>query len=323
ILIQADLLWHRPDSHVCVVSRGHQIILKLFTGLVRFVPVADPTKVLIGQPQQDDVDVGMALYQNHEVKVYVFSGRSVLDPGQKTGDTAIVSRLLSPLASSEVGTIRCIGLNYKNHAAEVGLDLPTIPTVFLKPNTSIGDPWPSVTPLPKLTQVDDCGDYEAELAVIIGKSAKNVSKDEAMDYILGYSAANDVSSRTSQFAQSQWCFSKGFDGSCPLGPALVSKEIMPDPSKFRMRGLKGAQVLQDSHIDDLIFNIPTLVSFLSQGTTLPPGTVILTGTPAGVGVGRKPKVTISDGDKFSVEILPHIGTLVNIFRNESALEQNL
>ena len=85
----------------------------MFTGLVRFVPVADPTKVLIGQPQQDDVDVGMALYQNHEIKVYVFSGRSVLDPGQKTGDTAIVSRLLSPLASSEVGTIRCIGLNVR------------------------------------------------------------------------------------------------------------------------------------------------------------------------------------------------------------------
>jgi len=85
--------------------------------------------------------------------------------------------------------------------------------------------------------------------VVIGKSAKNVSKDEAMDYILGYTAANDVSSRTSQFTQSQWCFSKGFDGSCPLGPALVSKEIMPDPSKFRMRGLKGGQVLQDSHIE--------------------------------------------------------------------------
>ena len=97
--------------------------------------------------------------------------------------------------------------------------------------------------------MDDCGDYEAELAVVIGKSAKNVFKDEAMDYILGYTAANDVSSRTSQFAQSQWCFSKGFDGSCPLGPVLISKEIMPDPSKFRMRGLKGAQVLQDSHIE--------------------------------------------------------------------------
>jgi 2-keto-4-pentenoate hydratase/2-oxohepta-3-ene-1,7-dioic acid hydratase in catechol pathway len=100
-----------------------------------------------------------------------------------------------------------------------------------------------------LTQVDDCGDYEAELVVVIGKSAKNVTKEQAMDYVLGYTAANDVSSRTSQFAQSQWCFSKGFDGSCPLGPALVSTELMPDPSKFHIRGLKGTQVLQDSGVE--------------------------------------------------------------------------
>ncbi|KAM0552375.1 hypothetical protein ACHAPJ_007935 [Fusarium lateritium] len=223
--------------------------LSWFSRLVRFISTADPAKILIGQPEQDDVDVGIALRQNHEVKVHVFSGSSVLDPGQRTGDTATISRLLSPLANSEVGTVRCIGLNYKHHAAEVGLDLPTLPTVFLKPSTSIGDPWPSVTHLPKLTQVDDCGDYEAELVAVIGKSAKNVTKEEAMDYVLGYTAANDVSSRTSQFAQSQWCFSKGFDGSCPLGPALVSKDVVPDPSTFHIRGLKGSQVLQDSAVE--------------------------------------------------------------------------
>ncbi|RGP70114.1 fumarylacetoacetate hydrolase family [Fusarium sporotrichioides] len=290
--------------------------LRQFSRLVRFIPTTEPAKVLIGQPIEDDLDIGVALRQSHEVKVHVFSGVSVLDPGQKTGETTVVSRLLSPLASSEVGTIRCIGLNYKSHAAEVGLDIPTVPTLFLKPSTSIGNPWPSVTPLPKLTQADDCGDYEAELAVVIGKAAKNVTKDEAMEYVLGYTAANDISSRTSQFGQSQWCFSKGFDGSCPLGPALVYKNLVPDPSIFHIRGLKKDQVLQDCGADDLIFDIPTLVSFLSQGTTLLPGTVILTGTPAGVGVGRKPKVTISDGDEFSVEILPHIGTLVSTFKNE-------
>ncbi|KAL4728164.1 hypothetical protein ACLX1H_004900 [Fusarium chlamydosporum] len=280
-----------------------------FSRLVRFISTADPTKILIGQPEQSDVDVGVAIRRSQQVKIHVFSGSSILDPGQKTGEVAIISRVLSPLASSEVGTIRCIGLNYKNHATEVGLDLPSLPTVFLKPCTAIGDPWPSVIPIPKLTQIDDCGDYEAELAVVIGKSAKNVTQEEAMDYVLGYTAANDISSRTSQFAQSQWCFSKGFDGSCPLGPALVSKDLMPDPSQFHIRGSKGTRVLQDSGVDDLIFDIPTLVSFLSQGTTLPPGTVILTGTPAGVGIGRTPKITIGDGDEFSVEILPHIGTL--------------
>ncbi|KAK6725343.1 hypothetical protein SNK04_004148 [Fusarium graminearum] len=291
--------------------------LRQFSRLVRFISTTEPAKVLIGQPAEDDLDIGVALRQSREVKVHVFSGLSVLKPGQKTGETAVVSRILSPLDSSEVGTIRCIGLNYKSHAAEVGLDIPTVPTLFLKPSTSIGNPWPSITPLPKLTQIDDCGDYEAELAVVIGRAAKNVTKEEAMEYVLGYTAANDISSRTSQFGQSQWCFSKGFDGSCPLGPALVSKDLVPDPSMFNIRGLKKDQVLQDCGADDLIFDIPTLVSFLSQGTTLLPGTVILTGTPAGVGVGRQPKVTISDGDEFSVEILPHIGTLVSTFKNES------
>ncbi|WZH39110.1 5-carboxymethyl-2-hydroxymuconate isomerase [Fusarium acuminatum] len=142
-----------------------------------------------------------------------------------------------------------------------------------------------------------------------------------MDYVLGYTAANDVSSRTIQFAQSQWCFSKGFGGSCPLGPALVSKELMPGPSKFHIRGLRGTEVLQDSGVDDLIFDIPTLVRFLSQGTTLAPGTVVLTGTPAEVGIGRKPKVPIGDGDEFSVEVLPHIGTLVNTLKMNSIMER--
>ncbi|WXC58174.1 hypothetical protein SNK03_004072 [Fusarium graminearum] len=219
--------------------------LRQFSRLVRFISTTEPAKVLIGQPAEDDLDIGVALRQSREVKVHVFSGLSVLKPGQKTGETAVVSRILSPLDSTEVGTIRCIGLNYKSHAAEVGLDIPTVPTLFLKPSTSIGNPWPSITPLPKLTQIDDCGDYEAELAVVIGRAAKNVTKEEAMEYVLGYTAANDISSRTSQFGQSQWCFSKGFDGSCPLGPALVSKDLVPDPSMFNIRGLKKDQVLQD------------------------------------------------------------------------------
>lgn len=141
--------------------------------------------------------------------------------------------------------------------------IPTIPTVFLlvsylpsqrgcsltaslrKPSTSLGDPWPEPTLLPKLTQADDTGDYESELAVVIGKTCKDVSEEDALDYVLGYTAANDVSSRASQFSQTQWCFSKGFDGSCPLGPTLVSKELIPDASKLRVRGLKNGDVMQD------------------------------------------------------------------------------
>ncbi|KAH7376752.1 homoprotocatechuate catabolism bifunctional isomerase/decarboxylase [Plectosphaerella cucumerina] len=283
--------------------------------LVRFVPRSDPSKILLGEPQSESVDVGLTLRKGQDVPVVVWSGSSVLAPGAKTSQHEVIERVLSPVAPNEVGTIRCIGLNYVQHAKEVKMAIPTIPTVFLKPNTSLGDPWPEPTLLPKLTQADDTGDYESELAVVIGKTCKDVSEEDALDYVLGYTAANDVSSRASQFSQTQWCFSKGFDGSCPLGPTLVSKELIPDASKLRVRGLKNGDVIQDCETTDLIFSIAKLVSFVSQGTTLPPGTVIITGTPAGVGAGREPAVRIRDGDEFAVEILPHIGTLVNVFKN--------
>ncbi|CVL12710.1 hypothetical protein FPRO06_11074 [Fusarium proliferatum] len=287
-----------------------------FKRLVRFVPKSAPSSILIGEPVQASLDVGLASREGKDISVNVFSGRSVLSPGSRTDRTESVERLLSPLAQEEVGTIRCIGLNYVQHAKEVKMDIPTIPTLFLKPNTALGDPWPAPTLLPKITQNDGSGDYESELAVVIGKAAKNVSEENAMDYVLGFTAANDVSSRVSQLNQSQWCFSKGFDGACPIGPTLVSTSEIPDPSKLHIRGLKNGKVMQDCSLDDLIFSVPKLVSFLSQGTTLPAGTVIITGTPAGVGMGKNPKETLSHGDEFRVEILPHIGTLVNTFENE-------
>lgn len=126
---------------------------------------------------------------------------------------------------------------------------PTEPTVFLKPDTSLADPFPAPTIIPKFTQKDDCADYESELAVIIGKPAKNVKESEAMDYVLGFTAANDVSSRKTQFSSSQWCFSKGFDGACPIGPVLASSKLVPDPSKLHIRGLKNGRVLQDCGIE--------------------------------------------------------------------------
>ncbi|KAK9437264.1 uncharacterized protein VB005_08250 [Metarhizium brunneum] len=287
-----------------------------FSRLVRFVPKSNSSRILIGEPLQNDLDVGLALRKGDDVQVTVFAGSSVLSPGIKTSEIETIGHLLSPVAQGEIGTIRCIGLNYKQHAAEVRMDIPSIPTVFTKPAAALGDPWPAPTILPKLTQVDDCGDYEAELAVVIGKTAKNVSVATAIDYVLGYTAANDVSSRISQLNQSQWSFSKGFDGSCPLGPVIASTSAIPDPSKLWLRGLKNGRVVQNCSTDDLIFSIPELVSFLSQSTTLPAGTVIITGTPAGVGLGRTPKETLKHGDEFKVEILPHIGTLVNIFENE-------
>jgi len=115
-----------------------------------------------------------------------------------------------------------------------------------KPDTSLADPWPAPTIIPKHTIATDSADYESELAIIIGKEAKNVSEADALDYVLGYTASNDISSRAAQFAQTQWCYSKGFDGACPIGPALVSKDLIPDVGQLQMRGLKNGRVLQES-----------------------------------------------------------------------------
>jgi hypothetical protein len=207
---------------------------------------------LIGEPSQEDLDIGLATRDGKDVTVEVFTGTSVLSPGTRTDRTESIERILSPLAQEEVGTIRCIGLNVcpprelqdlekanswiVRPACERSKDghpknpntLPVSPQLLLsryiqlnvcrsKPSTALGDPWPAPTLLPKITQIDGSGDYESELAVVIGKAAKNVSEENAMDYVLGYTAANDVSSRVSQLNQSQWCFSKGFDGACPIG----------------------------------------------------------------------------------------------------------
>lgn len=291
-------------------------IASTFSRLVRFVPKSNPSKVLIGEPVDAQLDVGLALYQGKEVSVRPFTGASVLNPGQKTESTEIISRILSPLSQNEVGSIRCIGLNYTSHAAEMKLSIPDVPTLFIKPPTALSDPWPAPTILPKITQVDNTGDYESEMVIVIGRDAKDVSEADALDYVLGYTAANDVSSRTSQMNQSQWCFSKGFDTSCPIGPTLVSAALFPDASKFQIRGLKNGKVLQDCPLTDLIFSVPKLVSFLSQGTTLPAGTIILTGTPPGVGAAKNLKEFLKDGDEFAVELLPHVGTLVTKIENQ-------
>ncbi|CAI7647111.1 unnamed protein product [Penicillium discolor] len=287
-------------------------IASTFSRLVRFVPKSNPAKVLIGEPVDPKLDVGLALYQGKEVAVRPFSGTSVLSPGQVTDATETIARILSPLAQSEVGTIRCIGLNYVSHAKEMSLPIPEVPTLFMKPASSLADPWPAPTVLPKITQQDNTGDYESEMVIVIGRDAKDVSESEALDYILGYTAANDVSSRTSQMNQSQWSFSKGFDGACPIGPVLASAALIPDVSKLQIRGLKNGNVMQEyCPLTDLVFSVPKLVSFLSQGTTLPAGTIILTGTPPGVGAAKNPKEFIKAGDEFAVELLPHIGTLIN------------
>ncbi|KAK4332245.1 putative Mitochondrion protein [Rhodotorula toruloides] len=284
--------------------------MSTYSRLVRFLP-ASSSKPVIGEPVNADQDVGLATYAGEPVEVEVFSGQSVLNPGERTGRKEIIGKLLSPLAQAEVGTIRCIGLNYLNHAHEVNMAIPTVPVLFMKPSTALADPHPAPTLIPKAFIKDDAADYESEVAVVIGKACKNVSEEEAMDYVLGYTAANDVSSRAAQFAQSQWCYSKSFDGACPLGPALIHKDAVKSIAELKIRGSLSGNTVQESNLDDLIFSIPRIVSFLSQGTTLPAGTVILTGTPAGVGWSASPRKLLKDGDEFRVFVSHGVGTLIN------------
>ncbi|GAA6041913.1 hypothetical protein JCM8097_000218 [Rhodosporidiobolus ruineniae] len=279
--------------------------------LVRFRPRSDPARVLVGRPVDAHLDVGLATYQGAPVEVEVYSGSSILSPGRPTGAKEEVKRLESPLAQHEVGTIRCIGLNYAAHASEAGLEIPTVPTVFLKPAEALAGPFPDKIVVPHFTVHHKSADYEAELAVIIGRDAKNVHEDQAMDFVLGYTAANDVSSRRTQFETTQWSRSKSYDKACPIGPCVVSASAIPNPSALTIQGIKNGRKMQDGLLSDLIFPIPRIISFLSQGTTLRAGTVILTGTPAGIGFFFNPPEILRDGDEFKVTLSGGIGTLVN------------
>lgn len=224
-----------------------------------------------------------------------------------TRKSASVSKLLSPVVPP---TIMCIGLNYRKHADELKLPYPKNPVVFLKPPTcAAGHLDPVVKP-----RITEKMDYEVELAIVIGRDCKDVSTDEALDYVLGYTCANDVSARDWQkdppLAGSQWTRSKIFDNFAPLGPVIVTKDEIPDPNVLGVRCLVNGNVMQESNTNDLIFNVQQCVSFLSIGSTLPAGTVILTGTPAGVAEGRTPQPWLKPGDVCIVEI-EKIGQLQN------------
>jgi 2-keto-4-pentenoate hydratase/2-oxohepta-3-ene-1,7-dioic acid hydratase in catechol pathway len=190
----------------------------------------------------------------------------------------------------------------------MNLDLPAHPTLFFKPATSLGAPnAPLVIPH---QATDGQADYEAELAVVIGRAAKNVTKEEAMSYVLGYTCSNDVSARHHQFAGAQWGFGKGFDGFAPLGPCIVSASSIPKPGDVELKTILNGEIMQSSRADDMIFSIPEIVAYLSQGTTLEAGTVIMTGTPHGIGVSRTPKVWLKQGDDLRIVMSHGLGSLV-------------
>jgi 2-keto-4-pentenoate hydratase/2-oxohepta-3-ene-1,7-dioic acid hydratase in catechol pathway len=238
----------------------------------------------------------------------------LFDGLRPSGDTAPVARLLAPL---DPAAILCIGLNYRQHAAETNAPLPQFPVLFFKNPASLQHPREPIV-LPRWHSSAKV-DYECELGVIIGRRARNVPRDRALDYVLGYTCANDVSARDWQKegGGGQWCRGKSFDTFAPLGPRIVTRDEIPDPQTLRIRTIINGETLQDANTSDMIFDVAALIEFLSGSTTLLPGTVILTGTPHGVGAARKPPRFLAPGDDVTVEI-ESIGALHNPVVEESA-----
>ena len=249
---------------------------------------------------------GPVYAQEYPLGEYTALERSFAEGFRSTG-LPVDGDLLAPV---DPPTIYCIGLNYRAHAEETGKSVNEFPVVFMKSPTALIAPEKAIElPDPAVTKTVD---YEAELAVVIGRNCKNVKKADALTVIAGYTCANDVSARNWQTSRGggQYCRAKTFDTFCPLGPIMVTPDELPDHQNLRVISRLNGEVMQDSNTSDMIFDVATLIEFLSKDTTLAAGTVILTGTPQGVGVARKPPVYLKDGDHIEIEI-EGIGVLRN------------
>ncbi|MFH2005844.1 MAG: fumarylacetoacetate hydrolase family protein [bacterium] len=260
--------------------------------IIRFLD--DQERVLLGRDNGDNT-------------AEVLEG-TLFEPLTPTGRILPVHRLLCPL---DPRAILCIGLNYRDHAAETGKPLPERPVLFMKNPAAVQHPGEPVR-LPRGMVDRPEVDYEVELAVVIGSATRNVSAADALGHVLGYTIANDVSARRvqKQGGGGQWVRGKSFDTFCPLGPALITPEDIPDPQALRLTTRLNGELLQDGTTAEMIFPVAELIADLSTDMTLLPGTVLLTGTPAGVGFARDPRVFLKPGDELSLTI-DVIGTLQN------------
>ncbi len=265
--------------------------------MVRFV--SDDGNVQVGELIQDDL-----------ARVLKGDFSNGFEP---TRFTAKVTKLLAPLVPTD---ILCIGINYREHAAESNAPIPQNPMLFIKASNTLNNPLDPI-PIPRRSSMID---YEGELAVIIGRAAKHVSRAEALDYVFGYCIANDVSARDWQrqkeLGGGQYARGKSFDGFCPLGPWITTKDEIPDPNALRLKTILNGQVMQDNSTSDMIFDVPALIQSLSSTMTLRPGSILLTGTPQGVGFARTPPVWLKPGDTVAVEI-EGLGRLENPVTGES------
>jgi len=237
---------------------------------------------------------------------------------EATDVPADIVKLLAPIAPTQ---ILCIGLNYRKHAAETNAKVSEYPVLFVKGINAVQNPFDPIE-IPTFLRSDEV-DYECELAVVIGRGpdgqlCKNVARQDALKYVKGYTCANDVSARDWQIKKGggQWCRGKFFDSFCPLGPVMVTADEITNPNDLRIRTALNGQTVQDSNTADMIFDVPAIISFLSGSCTLVPGTVILTGTPQGVGMAANPPRWLVPGDTVDIEI-ERIGTLTNPVVRES------
>jgi 2,4-didehydro-3-deoxy-L-rhamnonate hydrolase len=214
---------------------------------------------------------------------------------------------------SRPGKIVCVGLNYRDHAEEQGLELPARPLLFAKwPTAVVAHGEPVV--LPSVTKEVD---YEAELGVVIGERARGVSVERALDVVAGYVCVNDVTARDLQFSDGQWTRAKSFDSFCPVGPEIVPASEVGDPQSLRIRCLLNGEPLQDSSTGQMVFGVAEVIAFVSEAITLEPGDLIATGTPAGVGYSRTPPRFLVPGDEVTVEI-ERVGVLTNPVRADAS-----
>lgn len=243
---------------------------------------------------------------------------------EATDQTITPFQFLTPI---DFRCIYAVGHNYREHAKETGAELPKHPMIFMKAPTSVQNPGDPIV-IPRFLR-SDMVDYEGELGVVIGRPCKNVSPAEALSYVLGYVGVNDVSARDWQKEKGggQFCRGKSFDTFCPVGPCLVTTDELPDPSNLTLRTFVNQDKMQECTTADMIFDVPKLISFLSGSTTLLPGTLILTGTPGGVGEAREPRRFLVPGDEVTVEI-EGIGILTNpvveeVFEDEPSKEEKI
>lgn len=268
---------------------------------MRWLKFEQAGKAVFGIAAGDNIDVTDASWAD------ILAGKK----GNVTGSVARSSvKLLNPVGRP--GKIVAIGLNYMDHIRETNSTPPPRPLIFTKFTSSIINPGDEIAWSPALTKQVD---YEAELAAVIGKTARRVSQADALSYVAGYTCANDVSAREIQMGDGQWIRGKSLDTFCPIGPGFVTADEIGDPQTLDIRCILNGEVVQDSNTKEMLFGVAELVSYCSQAFTLEPGDVILTGTPHGVGMGRTPQLWLKNGDKVAIEI-EKIGRLENVCREE-------